>query len=163
MKNLLKYIYIISIVILVTGCKSKLTDLNGNVKESFKINETAVYNNINYTITNVEYLDKNNNISLEISDNLVIAITYQIKNNSNEEYSIRSLSSLFYNGGNEIGSYSYTSRFENPSLESYNLAPGQIYIETDYFELSNIKENKEFLLLINAEKDIRMYVDLNNY
>ena len=79
---------VVLLAIILTGCKNSVTNLDGKEKTKFGINETAVYKNIDYTITKAEYTDgsKEGFGQLENENNIFYALTFQVKNNSKKSY-----------------------------------------------------------------------------
>lgn len=88
MNKFLGIMLVVLFAISLTGCKGKVTDLDGNEKNNFDINETAAYNNINYTITKAEY---SNGVeygfgSNEDETNIYYILAFQVENNSKKAY-----------------------------------------------------------------------------
>lgn len=91
MKKVLMLIISIFVLFGATGCFSEdisqgVTDAKGNEKKSFNINETAVYNDVHYTITNVEYSNGDEWDSPAQGKQYVI-VTVKIENKSEEKIS----------------------------------------------------------------------------
>jgi hypothetical protein len=65
--------------------KEKVTDINGKPKTEFSINETAVYKDIHYRITNTEYGDVIQGYMPMDESKTYFALTFEIQNNSKKE------------------------------------------------------------------------------
>ena len=92
MKKKSLFILLVAIFVFVlTGCESEnseniVTDSNGKSKTSFTINETAVYNDVYYTVTNVEYSNYDN---IARRDKIYIIVTLKIENKSDKTIEYR--------------------------------------------------------------------------
>ena len=89
---------ILLILIIILGTKiiifktksNEITNLNGKIKNNFKINETAIYKKVHYTIKDIKYSDGKdypipNGLELENEDNVFVVLTFEVKNNSKSE------------------------------------------------------------------------------
>lgn len=92
MKKILSILVCAFVMLGMTGCGSnsessnKVTDINGNSKTSFNLNETAVFENVHYTVTNVEYSNGSEYDKPANGKNYVI-VTLKIENKSNSKIS----------------------------------------------------------------------------
>lgn len=81
-----KYLLIIPILILLTGCtKVNIYSLvDEKTKEIYEVKEKVFCNDIEFTVTNIQ--EKTNKDDAGISkDEKLVAVTYKIKNNKKEE------------------------------------------------------------------------------
>ncbi len=87
--KIFKTFIIVLFAISLTGCKAR--DLDGNVKTEFGIKETAVYKNIYYTVTDVEYTDTlSQGVQTSDENKTYIALTFQVENKSKKEIDVPS-------------------------------------------------------------------------
>lgn len=92
MKKILSILVCAFVLLGITGCvsdsdsSSGVTDTNGNKKTSFSINETAVFEDVHYTVTNVEYSNGSEYDTPADGKNYVI-VTLKIENKSDEKIS----------------------------------------------------------------------------
>lgn len=152
-----KVLFLILTILCLVGCSNSLKDLNGNEKEEFKLNETAIYKGVKYTVIAYEIKDKKDSITdKNIS---VIDVTYSIENTNkkNVEYN---LDSLLYENDKELYPGILRNQDLSDLLEDKELFSGRTYTLIDEFEISDKNSNFEYLMIIDDEASIQMKVKL---
>jgi len=148
-------------ILFISGCESKIKDRNGNEKNTFEMNETAVYKEINYTVTNIEYLyGSGYGYKLTNKDNVILAVTYQVKNNSKKDYSIINLEPHLNVDGKDANSYTYVR--EPQKIDLNILKPGEMFVETDYYEIKDENRKLKFKLIVDDDKNINFKINNTN-
>lgn len=138
MKKLITIIISIFILFGITGCLSdsdsiEVTDTNGNQKTSFKLNETAVFEKVHYTVTNVEYSNGSEYDTPADGKNYVI-ITLKIENKSDSKISYNGLDWKILNSQGQEDDEAFTTINTDTSLNSGDLASGGIKTGTLVYE-----------------------------
>jgi hypothetical protein len=136
---------------------SKVTDINGNLKTEFAINETAVYKDINYRITNAEYGDVIQGYKPMDENNTYYSLTFEVQNNSKNTY---------------VPNYECILRTEEVTSEQINttwtgddssdhLAVGEDNATTYFWEISKDDKAKTYWCFI-YESDVEFTFDLTS-
>lgn len=122
----------------LTGCFSEedsgsVTDISGSAKTSFNINETAVYNDVYYTITNVEYSNGDDWDSPAEGKQYVI-VTINIENKSEDKISYNTYDWTMLNSQGQEDEESFTIIDSDTNLGSGELIAGGSKTGTIVFE-----------------------------
>ena len=135
MKKFLISIFLAFLMIGLTGCSSSVgvTDLNGNEKTSFNVNETAVYEGEHYTITNVSY-SNGDEWNVPASGNNYVIISLKIENKSDSKISYNSFDWQIINSQGQEDDEAFTTIDSDTNLGSGDLAPNGIKTGTLVFE-----------------------------
>lgn len=135
MKKFLISIFLAFLMIGLTGCSSSVgvTDLNGNEKTSFNVNETAVYEGVHYTITNVSY-SNGDEWNVPASGNNYVIISLKIENKSDSKISYNSFDWQIINSQGQEDDEAFTTIDSDTNLGSGDLAPNGIKTGTLVFE-----------------------------
>lgn len=155
MKKISKIVIIFLFMASLTGCTDKVKDLNGNAKNEFGINETAVYKDIYYTVTNTEYTDVVDESTVEDENNTFFAVVFEVKNNSNKVFDIN---------------YECILKTEETSSEELNnfwtggellesLSVGEKYTRTYYWEISKDDSAQTYWCLV-GQNEVEFTFDL---
>lgn len=135
-----KIFIMLILVISLVGCQNKAVDLKGNEKTEFGINETAVYKNVYYTVTNLEYTDQQSNgEKIADSSKTYIALTFQVKNNSKKK--IPTPACILTT--DKTSSEQETISWEGDATKIY-INPGETINTTYYMEISKEDVAKEY-------------------
>ncbi len=148
---------------ILSGCSKEMTDLSGKEKSLFEINEDAIYKDINYRITKVDYLYEDG-YGYELKDkenNVILAITFEIENNSKNKYSVATVEPSLTVDDKDINSYTYVREPEDISNNAYFISPSETFQETDYFEISNNYEDIEYKLIIDKNEKTKKDIEMN--
>lgn len=138
------------ILIGLTGCFSdsepsdKTLDNEGKEKTSFNLNETAVYEDVHYTITNVEYSDGNEWDKPAEGKNYVI-VTLLIENKSDSKISYNAFDWKMLNSQGQEDDETIAIVDSDTSLSSGDLAAGGSKTGTLVFE--ELKDESSLKLL----------------
>lgn len=137
MKKIITAILSILIILGSTGCtensSNKVTDLNGDNKVVFNINETAVYEDVHYTVTNVEYSNGDDWDKPADGKNYVI-VTVKIENKSGEKIAYNSLDWTMLNSEGQEDDETFSTIDSDTNLSSGDLAAGGSKTGTLVFE-----------------------------
>ncbi len=135
-----KIFIMLILVISLVGCQNKAVDLKGNKKTEFGINETAVYKDVYYTVTDLEYTDQQSNgEKIADSSKTYIALTFQIKNNSKKKISIPACILTTDKTSSEKETISWEGDATKTSINS-----GETLTTTYYMEISKEDAAKEY-------------------
>lgn len=137
MKKFLTLIISIFVLFGVTGCFSEevdnVTDKNGNVKKSFNINETAVFSDVHYTVTNVEY-SNGDDWNEPANGKQYVIVTIKIENKSNEKVSYNVYDFAMLNSQGQEDESSFSTIDSDTNLSSGELVSGGSKTGTIVFE-----------------------------
>ena len=137
MKKIITIIISLFIIFSTSGCtetaNNVVTDINGIEKTSFTINETAIYEDVHYTVTNVEYSNGNDWDKPSEGKNYVI-VTIKIENKSNEKISYNGLDWTMLNSEGQEDSETFSTIDSDTNLGSGDLASGGSKTGTLVFE-----------------------------
>lgn len=137
-KKMLIVVFLMFITLGLTGCfsdtdGSKVQDLDGNSKTTFKVNETAVYDDVNYTVTNVEY-SNGTEWDKPASGNHYVIVTIKIENKSDSKISYNVFDWKMLNSQGQEDEESFTTIDSDTNLSSGDLAVGGTKTGTIVFE-----------------------------
>ena len=138
MKRVLSVIICVLSLSFLVGCtsdSSEVTDINGNAKSSFNVNETAVYEDVHYTVTNVEYSNGDEYDNPADGNNYVV-VTVKIENKSDEKISYNALDWQMINSDGQEDSETFTTIDSDTNLNSGDLVAGGTKTGTIVFEES---------------------------
>lgn len=167
MKKFLSFVVSVVILFGMTGCISEnsnsngVSDVNGNVKTSFSLNETAVFEDVHYTVTNVEYSNGDEWDKPSDGKNYVI-VTLKIENKSDSKISYNGYDWKMINSQGQEDDEAFTTINTDTSLNSGDLAAGGtktgtlVYEEPKdesslkilYYENTLFDENSTFEIVI---------------
>lgn len=123
----------------LTGCFSdtennnEIQDLNGNAKTTFNVNETAVYEGVNYTVTNVEY-SNGDEWDKPSSGKQYVIVTVKIENKSDSKISYNTYDWKMINSQGQEDEESFSTIDSDTNLGSGDLAVDGTKIGTIVFE-----------------------------
>lgn len=149
MKKILGFAMCSFILFGLTGCVSEsenpnnVTDINGNKKTNFQLNETAVYEDVYYTVTNVEYSNGSEYDKPAEGKNYVI-VTVKIENKSNSKISYNAYDWKMINSEGQEDTETFSTINSDNSLNYGDLAAGGTKTGTLVYEQS---ENETSLKL----------------
>lgn len=138
MKKKTLVILLISIVFGLTGCFSDtnnnaVKDINGNEKTTFNINETAVYEDVHYTVTNVKY-SNGDNWDTPAAGKEYVVVTIKIENKSESKISYNVFDWKMLNSQGQEENEAFTTIDTDTNLGSGDLVPGGTKTGTIVFE-----------------------------
>lgn len=138
MKKVFAVFFGIFVMFSITGCMSdtesnNVTDTSNNIKTNFIINETAIFKNVHYTVTDVEYSNGDDWDKPSEGKNYVI-VTIKIENNSDSNISYNSLDWKMTNSQGQISDETFTTIDNDTNLSSGELSSGGSIIGTIVFE-----------------------------
>lgn len=155
MKKIL-HILLCSIVVFgLTGCfsdvqsENSVTDNNGNNKTSFNLNETAVFENVHYTVTDVEYSNGNEWDSPAEGKEYVI-VTLKIENKSDSKISYNTYDWKILNSQGQEDDETIAIINSDTSLDSGDLAPGGTKTGTLIYEEPKNESSLKLLYYSNS-------------
>lgn len=154
MRKFLTVLMCASVLFGVTGCvsdsenSSGVTDVDGNAKTSFNINETAVYEDVYYTVTNVEYSDGSEYDKPADGKNYVI-VTLKIENKSDSKISYNAYDWKMVNSQGQEDNEAFTIIDNDTALNSGDLAAGGSKTGTLVFEESKEESSLKLLYYSN--------------
>ncbi len=139
-KLLIGVLFCLMVFGLTTGCSSteessKVKDLNGNSKTLFSVNETAVYDGVNYTVTNVEY-SNGGEWDKPADGKQYVIVTIKIENKSDSKISYNVYDWKMLNSQGQEDTESFTTIDSDTNLSSGDLAAGGTKTGTIVFEES---------------------------
>ena len=123
----------------LTGCFSdtesdnKIQDLNGNAKTTFNVNETAVYEGANYTVTNVEY-SNGSEWDKPADGKQFVVVTVKIENKSDSKTSYNVYDWKMVNSQGQEDDQSFSTIDSDTNLGSGTLAANGTKTGTIVFE-----------------------------
>lgn len=123
----------------LTGCFSdtesdnKIQDLNGNTKTTFNVNETAVYEGVNYTVTNVEY-SNGSEWDKPADGKQFVVVTVKIENKSDSKISYNVYDWKMVNSQGQEDDQSFSTIDSDTNLGSGTLAANGTKTGTIVFE-----------------------------
>ena len=138
-------------ILFVTGCteeRTKVTDINGNEKSSFNLTETAVYENVEYSVTNTKF-SSGDEWDKPSTGNEFIIITLKIVNNSETNISYSPFDWKILNSNGQLADEAFTT-FNDDSLDSGELVPGGKASGTIVFEVPKNDSSLKLLYYDNA-------------
>ena len=125
------------------------TDTNGNKKTSFSINETAVFEDVHYTVTNVEYPNGSEYDTPADGKNYVI-VTLKIENKKNEKISYNTYDWKMINSQGQEDDETFTTINNDTGLSSGDLAAGGTKTGTLVYEESKDESSLKLLYYSNS-------------
>lgn len=126
----------------LTGCFSdtgsdnndnKVQDLNGNAKTTFNVNETAVHEGVNYTVTNVEY-SNGDEWDTPADGKQYVIVTIKIENKSESKISYNVYDWKMLNSQGQEDDEAFSTIDSDTNLSSGDLAVGGTKTGTIVFE-----------------------------
>lgn len=139
-----KVILLLFMIACLVGCK-KNTFEN---KSDYKINETAIYNDVEYTVTNYYIIDNQ------------LTVNYSIKNTNRREVDCN-IFSLLYENENEISESEIIVDDNNRDLiDKHTIKPNVTYSMTETFIVNDPYADFKYLMVISDEDNIKMSVEL---
>lgn len=138
----------------LVGCSSdtsnnKVTDSNGNEKDSFSLNETAVFKDVSYTVTSVKY-SNGTEFDEPASGKKFVIVTVKIENKSKEKISYNELDWKMINSQGQEDDVAFTTVDSDTSLESGDLASGGTKTGTLVFEEAKNESSLKLLYYDNS-------------
>ncbi len=154
MKKILSVLVCAFVLLGLTGCVSDsesggVTDTNGTKKTSFNVNETAVFENVHYTVTNVEYSNGDEFDTPANGKNYVI-VTLKIENKSEEKISYNTYDWKMVNSQGQEDDETITTINNETSLNSGDLAAGGTKTGTLVYEESKDETSLKLLYYSNS-------------
>lgn len=155
MKKFLSFVVSVVILFGMTGCISEtsnssgVSDVNGNVKTSFSLNETAVFEDVHYTVTNVEYSNGDEWDKPSDGKNYVI-VTLKIENKSDSKISYNTYDWKMINSQGQEDDETFTTINTDTSLNSGDLAAGGTKTGTLVYEELKDESSLKLLYYENA-------------
>lgn len=154
MKKILSVLVCAFVLLGLTGCVSDsesggVTDTNGTKKTSFNVNETAVFENVHYTVTNVEYSNGDEFDTPANGKNYVI-VTLKIENKSEEKISYNTYDWKMVNSQGQEDDETTTTINNETSLNSGDLAAGGTKTGTLVYEESKDETSLKLLYYSNS-------------
>ena len=151
----------------LTGCfsdeelESNVTDIEGNSKFSFAINETARFDDVYYTVTNVKY-SKGNEWDKPSDGNQYVIVTLKIENKSDSKISYNVFDWAMVNSQGQEDEETFTTIDSDTNLGSGELISGgtktgtivfeesknETSLKLQYYENSFFDENSTFEFII---------------
>jgi len=150
MKKLLSVIVCAFSIFSLSGCTSEIessnvvSDINGNEKTSFALNETAVFEDVHYTVTNVEYSNGTEFDKPAEGKNYVI-VTLKIENKSDSKISYNTYDWKMLNSQGQEDDETFSIVDSDNSLNSGDLAAGGTKTGTLVYE--ELKDETSLKLL----------------
>lgn len=150
MKKILGIIISFFVLIGITGCISDsetnkvVTDTDGNSKTIFNLNETAIFDNVHYTVTNIEYSNGEEYDKPAEGKNYVI-VTLKIENKSGSKISYNALDWKMLNSQGQEDDEAFTIINSDTSLNSGDLADGGTKTGTLVYEQSQNETSLKLL------------------
>jgi len=126
--------------------KKGVTDLNGVPKSQFSINETAVYEDIHYTVKEVKYTDGSEFKlpPVEKEGYTYIAVTFEVENNSKKK-TVRNTDCILRTNETNSEQETGTSIWLTESdLDNNYLEPRQISTKIYFMEVKKSDVAKEY-------------------
>lgn len=137
MKKFLTLLISILVLFGVTGCFSEevdeVTEKNGNAKNSFNVNETAVFNDVHYTVINVEY-SNGDDWDKPAEGKQYVIVTLKIENKSDEKISYNVYDWTMLNSQGQEDESSFSTIDNDTNLSSGELISGGSKTGTIVFE-----------------------------
>ena len=155
MKKILSILVCAFVLLGITGCvsdsdsSSGVTDTNGNKKTSFSINETVVFEDVHYTVTNVEYSNGSEYDTPADGKNYVI-VTLKIENKSDEKISYNTYDWKMINSQGQEDDETFTTISNDTGLSSGDLAAGGTKTGTLVYEESKDESSLKLLYYSNS-------------
>ncbi len=123
----------------LTACTSdvdeevKVTDVDGNAKTTFNVNETAVLDGVHYTVTKVKH-SKGDDWDEPSKGNEYVIVTIKIENKSEEKISYNALDWKMINSQGQEDNETFTTIDTDTNLSSGDLIAGGTKTGTIVFE-----------------------------
>lgn len=155
MKKILSVLLCVFVLFGITGCVSEsesssgVSDASGNEKTSFNVNETAVFENVHYTVTNVKYSNGNEWDNPADGKNFVI-VTLKIENKSDSKISYNTYDWKMINSQGQEDDEAFTTINNDTDLGSGDLAAGGTKTGTLVFEESKDESSLKLLYYSNS-------------
>lgn len=154
MKKISKLFITIFILFGLTWCLSETSnnsvkDINGNEKTSFSLNETAVYNDVEYIVTNVEY-SNGDEWDKPADGKQFVIVTVSIKNNSSEKISYNVYDWKMLNSQGQEDDEIFTTIDNDTNLGSGDLISGGSKTGTIVFEEDKNESSLKLLYFANS-------------
>ncbi len=170
MKRFFELSLLLLFVCLVTGCGKKdvLMDVNGVEKSDFTINETAVINDVHYTVTDFEFtnekftLPNGHEIEFEEGNDTYLIIKLRIDNKSDDSIPLNFEPLLDIKNKTIEGDYKFlVDPEEMLGVHYLDVDKSVTYIY--YYELNGMPKDTSFQVIVGedkAQQSIIMNVDL---
>lgn len=155
MKKILSILVCVFVLLGMTGCVSEsesssgVSDVSGNKKTSFNVNETAVFEDVHYTVTNVEYSNGSEWDTPADGKNYVI-LTLKIENKSDSKISYNTFDWKMINSQGQEDDEAFTTINSDTSLSSGDLAAGGTKTGTLVYEESKDETSLKLLYYSNS-------------
>ena len=138
-------------IFILSGCDFS-TDNNESSKYTYSLNESAIYKNVEYTITNVEY-SNGNEWDHPSSGKKYVIITLKIENKSDKKISYNALDYKMVNSQGQEDDESFTTINNDTSLSSGDLISGGVKTGTLVFEEAEDETSLKLLYYSNIFDD----------
>lgn len=132
-----------------TGSSNSVTDKNGNEKTSFQLNETAVFEDVHYTVTNVEY-SKGSEYDKPAEGKNYVIVTLKIENKSDSKISYNTFDWKMINSQGQEDNETFTTVNSDTSLSSGDLAAGGTKTGTLVYEQAKDETSLKLLYYSNS-------------
>lgn len=155
MRRLLGIVVCSFVLFGVTGCVSEsvtsnsVTDTEGNEKTSFQLNETAVFEDVHYTVTNVKY-SKGSEYDKPAEGKNYVIVTLKIENKSDSKISYNTYDWKMINSQGQEDGETFTTVNSDTSLSSGDLAPGGNKTGTLVYEQAKNETSLKLLYYSNS-------------
>lgn len=155
MKKILTFIFGGLMLFNLTGCvsttdtESGATNIDGNKQDSYNINETAIFNDVHYTVTNVEYSNGDEWDKPADGKNYVI-VTIKVENKSDSKISYNAYDWTMVNSQGQEYEEVFTTIDSDTSLGSGELMSGGTKTGTIVFEQSKNESSLKLLYYANS-------------
>lgn len=155
MKKILSILVFAFVLLGITGCMSdstssnEVTDSNGNKKASFNLNEPAIFEDVHYTVTNVEY-SKGSKYDTPAEGKNYVIVTLKIENKSDKKISYNTYDWKMINSQGQEDDETFTTINNDTSLNSGDLAAGGTKTGTLVYEESKDETSLKLLYYANS-------------
>lgn len=152
MKRFLLIVTCITILLSASGCSSETitsTDISGNSKTTFNINETAVYEDVHYTVTNVQY-SNGSEWDRPASGKQYVIVTVKIENKSTSKISYNAYDWKMVNSQGQEDDEAFSTIDNDTNLSSGDLAAGGSKTGTLVFEQAKDETSLKLLYYSNT-------------
>ena len=134
MKKPIALFVILGIIVIIVICSIISGNKENARQKEFKQNEVATYNDINYSITNVQRTNGEEYFSAKDGKEYIV-ITIKIENKSSEKISYNALDWKMEDGTGDENSYTVWASDNSSDLNSGDLNAGGTKIGTVAFEI----------------------------
>lgn len=148
-------------VFIIFGLTACVSDTeNSNTQTSFALNETAVYKDVHYTVTNVEYSNGSEWDKPAAGKHFVI-ITIKIENKSDSKIAYNVFDWKMINSQGQEDGGTFTTIDSDTNLSSGDLAPGGTKTGTIVFEQAQDESSLKLLFyssLFNTDPSFEIII-----